>query len=471
MTQPEPAPPRGGTLRRFHLMLRSNWISSTGAALATLALLATATGWVLQSIGYWGGPYVGIVTLIGLPALLVAGLLLIPLGLLVYRKQFHERVELLSNRPMHLARAVVLLTLVNFVGVGTVGYAGVAEMSSVRFCGTACHSAMEPEYVAYLNSPHARVECVECHVGPGADWFIKSKINGASQMIRYLTDSYQKPIPTPLEHLRPASETCENCHWPELYLGTKLLVRPHFRDNEAVSAYVNVLLMRRGGTAPNGESTGIHWHAHPDAVVEYVATDDRRETIPWVSVRKPDGTERIFTAEGVDPDNPPAGERRRMDCNDCHNRAAHGFDLPEDAVDRAIAAGLISRRLPFIRKNAVEVLRREHSRETAEESIRSALQDAYNGEGMLDAETRPLLEPAVGKLTEIWRRNVYPHRELTWNSYPDLKGHAGCMRCHEGKHQTRDGRELTSKCDACHVVLSNEEEDPAILEALGLRGQ
>ncbi len=461
--------PTGGTLDRIHRLIRSNWLSSSGAAIATLGLLGTVTGLSLHAAGAWSGPYVGILTVIVLPALFVFGLLLVPLGLLVYRRQLHDRVRRLADRPMYLARAVAALTIVNFAGVATVGYTGVSYMSSTQFCGTACHQAMEPEYLAYQHSPHANVGCVACHVGEGAQAFVESKLNGVSQLIGYLTDDYSRPIPTPVHNLRPADETCENCHWPEKYLGTKLMVRPHYREDEAVSAYVNVLLMRTGGTRADGASTGIHWHAHPDVTVEYVATDPHREKIPWVRVRDRDGSERVFTEEGVDPSTPPPGALRRMDCTDCHNRAAHAFERPEDAVDAAIAAGMIDRRLPFVRKHAVEVLRMGHTREGAAAAIRRAMHAAYNADGVLDADTRPALEPAIEALIEIWQRNVYPDRKLFWDSYPDLSAHYGCMRCHEGNHRDAAGAVIPSKCNVCHVVLSDEEEDPAILNALGLQ--
>ncbi len=460
--------PRGGTLRRVHLLIRSNWISSGGAALATIAFLATITGGVLQTAGIWVGPYTGILTVVVFPALFVLGLVMVPVGLLIYRKYLKARLDALADKPLYLARAVAILTVINFAGIAAIGYTGVEYMGSVEFCGTACHSAMDPEWVNYQTSPHAHVSCVACHVGPGAEAFIASKINGAKQLLGYVMDDYRKPIPTPVEHLRPASETCYNCHWPEKYLGTKLLVRPHYRDNKAASAYINVLLMRTGGVRKDGENVGIHWHTNPDVEVDYIATDERREKIAWVRVRDRDGTERVYTAEGVDPENPPEGERRRMDCNDCHNRAAHAFERPELAVDEAISAGLISRRLPFIKKFAVEALTGEYTRDDAEDGIRQAMLDKYNADGMLDADSRPLLEPAVQELAKIWKRNVYPDRKLFWNTYPDFKTHAGCFRCHEDKEEPRTGVQIPTKCDTCHSVLSNEEEDPAILEALGL---
>lgn len=460
----------GGTLRRIHLLLRSNWISSTGAALATLAVLALATLLALGPRAEMLGPYVGLLTVVVLPALFVVGLFLIPVGLFLYRKRLAERLARLADRPLYLARAVAALTLVNFAGVGTLALGSANYMNSVTFCGTACHSAMQPEYDTFLDSPHSRVACVACHVGPGAASYVESKINGAKQLWHYLNDSYARPIPTPVAQLRPARETCETCHWPEKYLGTKLLVRAHFREDDAVSQYVNVVLMRTGGKRLDGAVVGIHWHTHPEATVEYVATDGRR-SIPWVKVKKPDGSEDLFVAPGVDPANPPAGEQRVMDCNDCHNRSAHAFESPGQALDRAIAAGLISRELRGIKRHALEALRTDWKREEAKDGIRRHLQQAYATAGLLDEHHRRLLEQASAATAAIWLRNVYPERGVRWDTYPDFNSHAGCFRCHDGEHRNAAGKVITQDCDACHVVLSEEQEDPAILQSLGLRGR
>lgn len=456
------------TLLRLHLMIRSNWISSTGAALMTLAALAFLTFWAFSVFGTWQGPYVGILMFVAMPLVFLGGLLLVPIGLVLFRKQLRRRVQALADKPVYLARAVVILTLINFAGVGTVGYTSVEFVSSTQFCGTACHSVMQPEYDTYVDSPHCRVDCVECHVGPGAKAFVTAKLNGVKQMIGTIRDNYSRPIPTPVHNLRPASETCENCHWPEKYLGTKLLVRPHFRDDEAVSSYTDVLLMRTGGTGLDGKSTGIHWHVHPTAVVEYYATDEKRTTIPWVRVRKPGEPDQVFVAEGAEVGEPPPGELRRMDCNDCHNRSAHEFMRAPDAVDAAIAAGLISRQLPSIRKFALEALHLDVSRDQAADAIRRHLQKQYASRGQLDEDARQRLETATETLVKIWMRNVYPDRKLTWDSYPSMKTHDGCYRCHDDRHKTADGKTITKRCDACHVVLSEQQEDPAILDSLGL---
>jgi len=479
----DPNTPRLGTLSRLHRLLRSNWITSTGAALMTLAVFGFVTISLMHVMGgAWAGPYVGLIVTLVAPLVFAIGLLMVPAGLFLYRRRLNERLAAMSDRPLYLARAVVVLTAVNFAAVGTVGYTGVHYMESVQFCGKACHTVMEPEYVAFQRSPHAHVDCVKCHIAPGAQGFIEAKLNGTKQLLGVLLDDYNRPIPTPVHNLASSRVTCEQCHWPEKYLGTKLKVKPHFRTDEKVSGYTNVLLMRTGGTRPDGAAVGIHWHTHPDAIVEYVATDAQRTQIPWLRVVKPDGTHEVFAAPGVAHEAPPPGELRRMDCNDCHNRSAHAFELPGDALDVAFANGLLPRSLPFLKKHAMTALESTWTRDNAADGIRRQLQEAYAKDGGIDEVRQRQLEVAIGEVAKIWQRNIWPARKLGWNAYPDLSTHFGCFRCHDGQHATAQGRTLfgpkrqtdgvpisDGSCDKCHVVLSENEEDPAILETFGFK--
>lgn len=476
-------PPKFGTIGRIHRLLRSNPITSLGAALMTLAVLGGISLIGMHTMGgVWAGPYMGIALTLGVPAVFVLGMLLVPAGLFLFRKQLAARMETMTDRPIYLARAVVVLTAVNFAAIGTAGYTGAHYMSSTQFCGKTCHSIMEPEYETYLRSPHQRVDCVDCHVAPGAQGFIEAKLSGTRQLLTTVLDSYHKPIPAPVHNLVPADQTCESCHWPEKYLGTKLKVKPHFRTDEKVSGYTNVLLMRTGGTRPDGSSVGIHWHVHPEAVVEYVATDAARTQIPWMRVKRPDGSEEVFTLPGVPASPRPEGELRKMDCNDCHNRTGHAFELPGDALDVAFANGMLPRNLPFLKQRALDALLSDWSRDNAKDGIRKHLQEAYAKDGGIDAVRQQQLENVAPVVADIWMRNVWPERKLGWGAYPDLAGHAGCFRCHTGQHTSEKGRtvfgpKLSSEgvplrdgsCDKCHVVLSEHEEDPAVLEAFGLK--
>ncbi len=457
-------------MRRFHLLIRTNWISSLGAALFTCAGLAAAASIYLQFSGQSTGPYDAILTLLALPAVMAVGLLLIPVGLFLHRRRLKERLEELADKPLNTARAVAAITILTLAGMLIAGQQGIGYMSSNGFCGTTCHVQMDPEWTTFQDSAHANIHCVDCHVGRGVEASVKAKLNGTHQLLGVLTGNWERPIPTPVHQLRPAEEICNECHWPEKYLGVKLAVHTRYREDEPNTSYVNVLLMRTGGTHPDGKATGIHWHTNPNVSVDYVAIDEHRDVIPWVKTVREDGSEKIFVANGAASRDAPEGELRRMDCNDCHNRSGHDFDEPGDAVDRAIAAGLISRQLPFIKKWGVEVLRMERVRPSAEQNIHDTLTKRYEDAGLLDDRSRPLVEGAAKQLAKIWLRNIFPERAQLWDVYPDLKSHRGCFRCHDGNHVDGEGQVLTNRCDACHVVLSEEQEDPAILGTLGVGG-
>jgi hypothetical protein len=248
----------------------------------------------------------------------------------------------------------------------------------------------------------------------------------------------------------------------------KLVVRQHFGDDDAVTPATNVLMLKVGGTRPDGTSTGAHWHADPNHVVTYVAADPQRAKIPWMKSVDASGKERVFTAEDVDAKKPPAGEMRTMDCIDCHNQPAHSFQEAEAAVDAAIASGSISRKLPGIRKVALATLRKEWSRGSAKESIKKDLEQAYGAEGT-PAEARAELKATSESVARIWLRNIYPDMKITWGTYPNYSGHKGCLRCHDGNHTDDAGEAVTADCAACHTVVADKVLAPPILKDLGLQ--
>lgn len=452
-------------MHRLLLLLRSNWISATGAVVTTLAFMLFLTTFVYLSL-HGGGhtAYAGLLTFVVLPGLFVAGLIAIPIGLLLYRKQLRERMAALELRPIRLLRVVGVLTAVNLAVAGTGGYEALHYMDSQEFCGTLCHDVMSPTFNAYVESPHARVACVECHIGDGATWFIKSKLSGLRQVAAVLLDSYERPIPTPVHDLRPARDTCEQCHWPGHFSGDRLLVKERFADDDAVTPETTVLLMKTGGVQRGGEAHGIHWHASPGLEITYRTTDDRRQEIPWVRVVDRDGRERVFTSESYDPENPPTGEPRRMDCVDCHNQPSHAFQELGDALDEAIADGRVPRDLSGMRRVAMEVLQEEWSRDGVADGMQRSLANRYPG---ADGSVVGL---AATALSEIWLRNNYPDMAITWGTYPSMASHQGCMRCHDGEHLDEEGEEISMDCETCHVMLAERERAPDILEQLGIQG-
>jgi hypothetical protein len=335
---------------------------------------------------------------------------------------------------------------------------------------------MEPEFIAYQNSPHSRVECVGCHIGPGASWFVKSKLSGVRQVFAVAFKTYERPIPSPVKELRPARETCEQCHWPQRFSGDKFVVRRRYLDDEKNTQQTTVLVLKLGGRTSNG-AVGIHGrHIDEKARISYIATDERRQVIPHVRYREDGGKSVDYDSKDVKvtPAELAKGEQRAMDCVDCHNRPTHAFELPEKAVDRRIDAGLISRDLPFVKKKAVELLKAGYaSRNEATRKIAAALGETYRTQyPEVYRAHRAAVESAIEAVQGIYLRNVFPDMKITWGTHPNNIGHEdflGCFRCHDGNHVTADGKTIAADCDSCHNILAQDETNPKVLASLGVQ--
>ena len=469
------------------VFLSHNRLTEAGAILTTSSALTLIMFWVYESTthGRHVHPYAGILLFLILPSIFAFGLVLIPVGVILKRRELRARGELPTQYPVVrlsdplLQRAAILvasLTVVNVVVMGIASYKGLEYMDSQQFCGQTCHTVMAPEYSAYENSPHSRVSCTECHIGPGASWFVKAKISGLRQVWAVTFKTYSRPIPSPVRELRPARETCEQCHWPQRFSGDKFVVRTKFASDEKNTAQTTVLVLRLGGRTGTS-AVGIHGrHIDNSERIQYVATDEKRQVIPHVSYRDDSG--KIVDYDSKDVKVTPAelakGEDRKMDCVDCHNRPTHAFELPDRAVDRRIAAGLISQSLPFVKKKAVELLKAGYaSREEAKREIGAGIVDFYR-EKYPDTykEHRAAVEAAADAVQSIYLRNVFPEMKVTWGVHPNNIGHEdflGCFRCHDGNHVTAGGKAIASDCDTCHNILAQDETNPKILADLGVR--
>jgi nitrate/TMAO reductase-like tetraheme cytochrome c subunit len=481
---PEPAGLAARWIRPI-LFLGRNRLSVFGAVLTTSAAFALIGFWVIEATASRPvHPYAGIIFILGLPFFFLLGLVLIPIGILLERRRLRAEGQLPSVYPKldladpNLKRfgfLVALLTTLNVIILTFSAYMGVEYMDSSRFCGLTCHKVMAPEYGAYLNSPHSRVACTSCHIGPGASWAVKAKIDGVRQVVAVVFGTYSRPIPSPVHTLRPARATCEQCHWPQKYAGDKLRIITKYAEDEKNTVTKTVLLLKLGGRHATG-AVGIHGrHLDDKARISYVTTDGRREVIPTVDYIDDDGKTVTFASTEIKPNaaQKAKAETRVMDCIDCHNRPTHAYQLPERAVNEAMANGAISPELPFIRKKAVEVLKVDYpSRETAFDRIEKDLTDYYKATYPEVYRTRrATVETAVREVQRIYGRNVFPDMRLTWGTHPNHIGHEdflGCFRCHDGNHQAAGGRVITQDCDACHQILAQDESNPKILAELGI---
>jgi hypothetical protein len=363
----------------------------------------------------------------------------------------------------------VFLTGVNLFIFGLLGYRGYHYMESVGFCGQFCHTVMIPEHTAYQNSPHSRVTCVECHIGSGAQWFVKSKISGARQLFAVALDTYPRPVQTPVHGLRPARDTCEQCHRPELFHGDKLVVKEKFLSDEENTRVQTVLLMKIGSAGDRTTSShGIHWHVAPENAISYQHADQERLIIPVVTMTGAAGGERTFKSADADALMADAaangGETRVMDCIDCHNRPSHIYLGPDQAIDRKIIEGVIPKELPFIKRQAMAVIQQDFvSAQEAKSAIATQLHDWYQA-NYPDLTKSGLVDKAILGVQATYAENVFPEMNIQWNTYKNHVAHTedfdpqiGCMRCHNDEHETAAGEVISMDCDTCHTILAENE--------------
>jgi nitrate/TMAO reductase-like tetraheme cytochrome c subunit len=419
---------------------------------------------MLDVIGHFSNPYISILTWIVTPAFLVFGFILTLIGALRTRHKRMGSVSLVEAVQIDLSRPRdrrILVTFVIssllFIMLSAVGSYNAFEFTeSVQFCGETCHGVMKPELTTHDHGPHARVACVACHVGPGVNWFVRSKLSGSYQVYAVAFDKYPRPIPTPIENLRPARETCEQCHWPQAFAGNLDRTFNYFQNDVSNSPYSIRLSIKIGGADPSrGPVGGIHWHMVVGNVVEYIATDAARQKIPWVRITDRQGVVTVFKTKNFTNDISQY-EIRKMDCMDCHNRPSHRYVPPDQAVNLAMELGQIDRTIPWIKTNAVYVLTRKYGGEIqARDGIATALADRYPN----DARIRDVI-PAV---QAIYTNNFFPEMKADWSVYPDNLGHMiwpGCFRCHDGNHKADDGRTIKANdCNACHTILAQGAGD------------
>ncbi len=474
-------------LIRLAFQLGNNWMTLAGAALTTSSAFVLVWFWFMELTSPRSiHPYVGIILFLILPALFLIGLALIPLGIIRLRRQRKlageaplplQAVDFKQPGVRRLLTVVGVLTFINVSILGTAGLKGVEYMDSNQFCGLTCHTVMSPEYTAFLDSPHSRVGCAQCHIGHGAPALVRAKISGSRQLFAVAFGTFSRPIPSPVEHLRPARETCEQCHWPQKFTNDKLIVRTKFAEDETNTATTSILLLKIGGHTPNG-TTGIHGR-HLDAMerITYITTDARRQEIPKVTYREESGNLVEYVTDEfkkLPKEKVEKATVRNMDCIDCHNRPTHAFQLPDRALDKALAEKRMSTELPFLKKQALELLKADYAdQKIAAAKIPVALAEYYRTTyPEIYKQKRAQVDTAGEVVKAIYLRNVFPEMKITWGTHPNNIGHeeaVGCFRCHDGNHTAADGRTIKGDCDTCHTILAQDEKDPKILKDFSMK--
>jgi nitrate/TMAO reductase-like tetraheme cytochrome c subunit len=467
-------------LRPF-LFFGNNPISLIGGAITSASALTLIGFWVVAIFGHGGSsnPYIGIIFDLCLPALFVLGLLLIPLGMWLRHRylraldrlpQIYPKIDFADPIFRRGIDFVIIATFINFVIVGTASYRGVAYMDTPNFCGQACH-VMAPEWNAYHVASHAGVACTDCHIARGVPGYVNAKVNGSKQLLMVIFHRYPTPIMAG-NKVPPASTTCLNCHNPNQLIGDKLRVHTSYGDDIKNSVTHSLILLHLGGRNQFSQLSGIHG-AHM-AHIEYISTDSSHQTIASVSKTNSDGSVTDYLS--TDVKGPVTGEKHPMDCIDCHNRAAHSFDTPEDALDKDMAAGTPSVSLPFVHKQGLALIKASYaSQEDATAKITSGIEDFYRSQYPAVWSTqRTKIDQAGKALTAIYSNNVFPFMKVTWGTHPNNNGHTpaltgGCFRCHDGSHNAKDGKSITNDCAVCHNLIAVDEPNPKLLSEIGMQ--
>ena len=461
-----------------------NFISFAGFAIVIAALTSIALLVLVEFSGGSDNPYTVLVTYILLPSVMGFGFFVAIIGALLERRRRRRQPDspiapypVLDLNDPSRRRSLVTLIAGGFIFLFLTAfgsYRAFEYTESVSFCGEQCHTVMKPEFISHQAAPHASIKCVDCHVGGGPEWYVRSKFNGMRQLYAVAFDTYDRPIKTPLKNLRLAQDTCEQCHWPQKYVGNLDRTYTHFLADETNTPFTVRLSLKVGGGDPtHGPVGGIHWHMNLDNKVEYIATDEKRQQIPWVRLTDSKGVVTEFRTEDF-KDDPSKHSIRTADCMDCHNRPTHAFQMPERAVDEAMNNGQISPTLPFAKKHAVELLRADYpDRDVASTKITGGFTEFYRDKyPEVYRSHRQQIESAAQRVLAIYRRNVFPHMKVNWGTYPNNIGHEdflGCFRCHDGSHTAKDGRTISQDCNACHTILTMEDPNPKILTDLGVK--
>lgn len=455
-----------------------NWISLAGLIVVLGSIFAFVLLLVIDLFSARQNPYVGILTFVVAPAFFLIGSVLMLLGRIIYRrreardagKQLRPTLVIDLTQERHrrylawFAVGGLAFLLISAIG----SYQTYQVTDSVQFCGEACHKPMEPQFTAYQHSPHAKVDCTECHIGSGAENFLKAKFNGVHQLYAVAVDDYKKPIHLS-GNITINQKTCEQCHWPNRYVGNVERTYNHYLADEENTRFSVRLLLKVGGADPtHGPVGGIHWHMNLANKVEFIALDKAQQKIPWVRITDMNGKSVEYRSPDF-KDDPSTHQIFKMDCMVCHNRPAHQFRAPAASVDLAIDLGKISTNLPTIKLASLKALTADvATREEGLQNITKVMETTYPD------QPKQLVQGAIDELKTIYRQNFFPEMKVDWRTHPDNIGHKnwpGCFRCHDGMHKTSDGAQTlgASDCNSCHIILA--QGDPEQFKELKPEGQ
>ncbi len=470
-------------MKRFFPPSFYNLVSFVGFAIVGISFGLILFLMLLEYMSGSPKPYMGIIAFVILPAFLLLGLGIAIVG--IFRARRHAlaghphgthlpRIDL--NNPRHrTAFVTVSLGTILFLLFSAFGsYEAYEHLDSDQFCGETCHSVMEPEYTAYQFSPHARVGCVKCHIGSGADWFVRSKLSGTYQLYAVAFNKYPRPIPTPIRNLRPAQETCEQCHWPKHFFSEKLVKNQYYLSDEKSTHWmIDLLIKIGGGNSEAGPTSGIHWHMNILNELTYVPADSTRQVIPWIRSRGPDGKVTVYrsTESTLTDEEIARGEMRKMDCIDCHNRPTHIYHPAPSSVNHVMSLGWINPKLPGVKGIAVKALDGSYAtKQGGLDSIKLTIDQYFSTEHPdVAVSMKEDIKRCVEEVQKIYSRNYFPEMGVSWRRFPNNIGHMyypGCFRCHDGKHVSGEGKVLSRDCNTCHTILAQQLQQDTLRVSL-----
>jgi hypothetical protein len=449
-----------------------NPISYLGSIIALIAWITLIFFVILIFFFNINNVYFDLYTFIVTPIFLVIGHILIPIGMYRKRKRIKKGIQIsddklfvLNLKDSKTRNAVLIFSVISiFFIVSTIvgSYKAFHYTESVEFCGKLCHKVMNPEYTAYQNSPHAKVKCAECHVGEGADFYVKSKMSGLRQVFKYTLGTYIRPIATPIENLRPARETCEKCHWPQKFYTNSLRREKYYLADSANTEWNITLNMKIGADhQAMGLTEGIHWHINPDINIEYKSSP-KRDIIYWI--KKTDlktGKEVIYKDSEVDMKTVDlkSSEARSMDCMDCHNRPSHEYHSPSKYVNDLMAGQNGISSIPWFKSAAMEALKISYgTSDSAATEIKHKIVNFYK-------ETYPdffkqynkQIIKAISDVKTAYSKNAFPEMKVNYSVYPRHIGHLesnGCFRCHNDRFKSSEGKVISKDCNLCHTIVA-----------------
>lgn len=450
--------------------LLHNYVSYSGWAVVAASLTSILLLFLIELTSSSDNPYLGILTYILLPGVMFFGLGVVLLGALRERRRRRRSPGRTPMRPLwdlgdprrrRNFMGFVALVFV-FIFMSAFGsYRAYEHTESVQFCGQTCHTVMKPEATAFRVAPHANVRCVDCHVGPGPEWYVRSKLAGARQLYHLAMGTYSRPVKSPVHNMRSADETCTHCHSPNKFHGDVFKEFRHYGYDEANTPSATRMLVHVGGGSPDtGPVSGIHWHMNLANEVTFVASDEQRQNIEWVRMKGRDGTVVEYTARDskLTPEQIAAAPKRRMDCIDCHNRPTHVYLPPDRSVNDSLAAGRLDPRLPFLKLEAVTLLSKQYATtDEALQTIASGLEGFYRTNYPdLYASKADAVRGAVAEVQRLFQTYTFPEMKTDWQTHPNNVGHfysQGCFRCHDGDHVSPTGRVIRKDCALCHTTL------------------